>query len=183
VGDEQKEEKKLAAGAIDAAVTMAATHHASIAPTIEPKRIEEAFVIDIKGADLSLAGTIDVQQTNGHINDLKTTAKSPSAGVADRSIQMTMYHMGASVSFGQTPEQLQLDYLVNLKSGPKVVTQTTTRTQDDWLGLLMRVETCHDVIKSGLFPPTNPDNWWCDERYCGYYNDVCPYGRRKRVAK
>jgi hypothetical protein len=181
VGDEQKEEKKLTAGAVDAAVTMAAAHHTSIAPTIAPKRIEEAFVVDIKGKDLQLAGTIDVQETNGAIRDLKTTAKSPSANVADRSVQLTMYHLGASYCFDE-PAQMQLDYVVNLKSGPKIMALPTTRTKDDWRGLLLRVDTCHNQIKSGIFPPTTPDNWRCSEKYCGYYNDICPYGRRKRVT-
>jgi len=180
VGDETKEEKKLTAGAIDAAVNLATAHHASIAPRIAPKRIEESFMLDVPTHGIQLAGTIDVQQDDGRINDLKTSAKSPSPGVADSSVQLTMYDMAATKCFGAKPPELQLDYLVNLKGGPKVVMQTTTRDKGDWQNLLNRVEVCHNVIKAGIFSPTSPDNWWCSEKYCGYYEDVCPYGRRKR---
>lgn len=182
VGNEQMEEESLTAGAIDQAVTSAAEHHRSIAPEISPARIEEPFLVDVSGADLQLAGTIDVVESDSNLRDLKTTGKTPSAGTADKSLQLTMYYLGAKVCFKE-PKKMTLDYIVNLKSGPKVVQQATTRTSDDIRGLLDRVSVCNDVVKAGNFVPTNPDNWWCGEKYCGYWRDVCPHGRRNKTTR
>jgi len=39
------------------------------------------------------------------------------------------------------------------------------------------------AIKTGIFPPTNPDSWWCSEKWCGYWDDVCPFGRKGGGAR
>jgi hypothetical protein len=114
------------------------------------------------------------------LRDLKTKAKTPKENDADNSIQLTMYSMAVKVLDGVAPESIHLDTLVDLKTGPKLDVQTTTRGPDDWKALMHLVVEVNTAIEKGVFLPTTPDNWVCSEKFCGYWKDVCPYGRRNR---
>ena len=80
---------------------------------------------------------------------------------------------------GKAPDAVWFDSLVKTKT-PKAVSMSSTRTDDDFKSLLLRMERACMAIQSGIFIPADPSDWICSPRWCGYY-DGCPFGRRKRV--
>lgn len=175
-------EKLLRGQAVQTAISLAQCHHAELAPALQPVHIERPFRLEHPDLAFDLQGTIDLQEP-GTLRDLKTSSKSPAKGIADSSMQLTFYSMAINALDKTPPERICLDYAVSTKT-PKIVTQETTRGPDDWRQLLDRANAMYDAIQKGVFLPTNPDNWVCSEKYCGYWKDACPYGRknRKRVT-
>jgi hypothetical protein len=56
--------------------------------------------------------------------------------------------------------------------------QESTRDAADIEQLKGRMALTLAAIQTGVFPPTNPDNWWCSERWCGYWDGICPFGKK-----
>lgn len=181
--DEEKliGEKKVRGETVDTAVTLARLHHGELAPMLSPKHIERPFTVELVNYPVDLSGTLDLQENNGTLRDLKTRSASPPAGLADASIDLTFYGLAARALDGQAPELLALDCLVKTKT-PKLVTQTSKRHEGAYKALLLRIEAVSKAIESGAFPPCSPESFLCSERYCGYYPDRCPYGRRARIG-
>lgn len=169
--------------AVDKAVRLSEAHHFHIAPQIRPTHVERPWVLDLKGYDFQLAGTIDLQTEHfadfgsDSIRDTKTTAKTPSGNPAQGSIQLTCYALAVKVSDGEIPEGVGLDYLIDLKRGPKAETYWSTRNDQDFRPFLDRVAVAHAAMERGIFMPANPDDWWCSAKYCGYHA-TCRYPRR-----
>ena len=168
--------KALKGEAIDTAVALSGLHRTNLAPSLEPTHVERKFVIKLDGYPLDLAGTIDIQEGTKRIRDTKTAAKSPPQSDADTSLQLTMYGLAAKVIDGQAPEEFALDALVKTKE-PKVVSLKATRTDSDYEMLLRRVERATTIIESGAFTPARPTDWWCSEKWCGYWS-TCPFASR-----
>jgi len=160
------------AGAIDRAVSLASLHHSDLAPSLEPISVERRWKLDLEGYPYDLAGMIDIEEADA-IRDTKTAARSPAKTAADDSLQLTTYAVAIKYCNGVLPSRLCLDHLVSLKT-PKVVTLETTRTERHVELFLRRLEVAMRQLEAGVFPPTDPSNWWCGERFCGYYAD-CPY--------
>lgn len=163
--------------AMDTAVALATAHHKQLAPIIEPVALERGFLIDLDGFPFDLMGFVDIEEPT-RIRDTKTAAKSPSGSEADKSDQLTLYHLEAATRGEQ--KTVALDFLVKNKVA-KVVTLESRRGPEDHARLLRRVEVAAKVIESGAFAPTNPDNWWCSQKWCGYW-DRCAFGERKAVT-
>lgn len=178
--DDEKgeDEKKVLADTIDAAVALAKTHHNELAPQLEPVHIERPWKLEINNFPVDLQGTIDLQEPTA-LRDLKTSGKSPVKTAAETSLQLTLYHLAATRLDKKSPETVALDYLVTTKV-PKVVTLTSTRGAPHWEQLIRRVALIHEAIQAGIFVPTLPENWVCCDRWCGYWADECPFGRRNQ---
>jgi hypothetical protein len=112
------------------------------------------------------------------IRDLKTSKKSPSAGTADGSHQLTAYSLASFVIDGFLPDAVRLDYLIDLKGGVKCAEQISVRDQRDVLNYVNRIVSVVSMMQSGIFVPAPSTAWWCDKRYCGYY-EQCPYVRNQ----
>ncbi len=112
------------------------------------------------------------------IHDIKTTGSSPAADAAHKSQQLTTYALASRVLRQKKERHLRLTFLVETKGGKrKVVQQDTTRTAHDISVLLLRMRATLDAIKAGVATPTNPTNWWCSAKWCGYW-DICPFAER-----
>lgn len=170
---------KVKGAASDKAVRLASLHHRKVAPSISPVHIERYFRLELKGYPFDLDGFMDVQEPDA-VRDTKTTGKSPSKDEADNSMQLTMYGLAFRSLEGRNPAKLILDYLVDKKE-PQEVTQTSERSDEDYRRLVMRAERAHEAIDKGVFIPTDPSNWVCSAKWCGYWESVCPFGRRARV--
>lgn len=178
--EKKEDQDKLRGNAVDSAVSLSTLHHTELAPLIRPAHVEREWWIDIKGYDCKLTGKIDLQEDltmNGRIRDTKTAAKSPVAGSADKNQQLTIYCLASKVLDGSIAP-LAVDTLVKTKT-PKVVTEYTERTEADFMPVLGRIETMLLALEKGVFLPTNPDNWWCSEKFCGFATS-CRYFRRTR---
>ena len=144
-----------------------------------PAEVEVELAVQPKGFPVPLIGYVDLIDSDGWIDDLKTTSKSPPKGEADSSSQLTMYSLLRRANRPGIEAGLRLQYLVDLKKTPKVVVQETTRDRDDYEAWVNRVGTALEVIEAGIFIPANRNAWWCDPRYCGYWS-TCPYVNGKR---
>jgi len=178
----QLDDDERAAGAdkvkgelVDTAVVLASLHHKQAAPKIEPIAIEQEFTIEIDGSPYDLLGYKDIE-TATHIRDTKTPGKTPSADAAERSVQLTLYHLETKLRTGED-KRVALDNLVKGRS-PKYVPLEAGRTEADHAQLLHRVEAAVRTIEAGNFTPANPDDWCCSPKWCGWW-DQCPQGARQ----
>lgn len=181
--DEEKEQgvDKTLGDAKDQAVQLARVHHKELAPSLKPTHVERFFRLELKGFPYDMIGYIDVQEGSDAVRDTKTTGKSPSQQDADGSIQLTTYGLAVKASDGKAPAKYTLDGLVKgRKGGVSLAIAETQRTEGDFRSLLHRVELAAKIIERGAFYPTDPTNWWCSARWCGYW-DRCEFGGRHRV--
>jgi hypothetical protein len=167
--------------AIDAAVALAEFHHKEIGPGIEPTHVQRLWTLDIAGIDnMQLAGAIDVQEGLTRLRDTKTSGKSPSKDLAEKSLQLTMYALAVKAHDGAYPQEVQLDYVVRTpkRKDMKLVTLTSTRNESDMPHLIARIENAAQVMDSGMFVPAPLDSWVCTPKFCGFWN-TCPYAARR----
>ncbi len=179
VGDELKEsQKKLKGEAVDDAVTLATMHHQELAPTMDPIAIQRFWKLELKNYPYDLTGRIDIEEPD-KTRDVKTSAKSPTWDEAHKSRQLTIYSLARKVTTGLGWKNLSLDYLIRTKT-PKHIVLETQREEADFQGFYRLYERAMFVIEKGAFMP-NTDGWHCSDRYCGYWDSKCPFGRRSQV--
>ena len=131
--------------------------------------VEEAFVFEIDGVPISIVGAIDlVEQDDAGtiiITDHKTTGRAYSPDEIDQNPQITLYQMAARANgFRDREILLKFDCLVKTKT-PKFEQYYTTRTENDELRLIRKIQTVWDGIHKGVFIP-NDTSWKCKS---------CPY--------
>ena len=128
---------------------------------------------------------LDLRDDKHVIHDVKTAAKSPGKDDADKSQQLSVYAYASRALDVQqgisAPDAgLQLTHLIVTEAGnASVVQQRTTRTNSDIIRTLARMQQTYNGIKAGVFPPTDPSNWWCSKKWCGYWGE-CPYADRRK---
>jgi RecB family exonuclease len=169
-------EKMVRGEAVDKAVNLSVCHHKVLAPTIRPTAVERKWVIELEGYPMDLGGQIDLQEKDC-IRDTKTSAKSITQDVADKSDQLTMYALAGKVNDGAIPGSLALDNLVALKRGAKANTLWTKRDEQDVQIFLRRIERAIEVIQTGKFMPCSSDSWCCNPKWCGYFS-ICPFSKK-----
>lgn len=177
--EERSEGRQAVRGrAKDEAIALSCLHHDDVAPKLDPIGVERRFDIEIRGFPLDLSGYRDVDEP-ACTRDIKTAGKTPAATAAENSVQLEVYALSRKVFDGKEVSTVALDYLVKTKK-PKAVT-VTAAAPSDFAPLFQRIEAAAKVIETGAFYPTDPDSWVCSKRFCGYWQDHCPYGRRRRV--
>jgi hypothetical protein len=170
---------KVKGEAVDRSVVLASIYHDDIAPAIEPTGIEEKFVVPLPNGEDELTGFIDVN-TETKIRDCKTTAKSPDAEAAAKSLQLTGYIWADWERSGHAAiKGGSLDHLVTLKKSAKSISQDTTRTVEDFERLHARLDLAAKTIAAGIFAPCDPGQWCCSSKWCGWWNR-CEFGARGR---
>lgn len=172
---------KTKAKAVDMSITLSDLHATELAPTIQPHTVEEMFRLEIAGAKYDLLGYLDVTEklepASGvlmKLRDLKTKGKSPNKGEAHDSMQFSIYALAMFTIYGVLPDTIVMDCLVKTKT-PKLVQQFTTRSKADMIQMIQRIRITMQAIETGVFPPTDPNNWWCSKDWCGYHS-ICPFG-------
>jgi len=145
--------------------------------------VEEAFSVDI--AELAghpsldipaLIGYVDhiVKQPDGSITliDLKTAARKPSQLLADQSLQLTAYSLGAE-ALGFDPDELtlRLDYLLK-GTQPDLVSLETTRSEYDRRRFVKLVTRVWKGITNSVFFPKQ--DWYCRSS-CGYQSQCAEW--------
>jgi len=170
--EELTEAQKLIAEGLDTAVTLTGLYRDRIAPEIKPYLIEKEIFIQVDDLPVPFRGTLDLITEDHLIIDFKTTSQKWSQEKADGLLQPTFYWFMAKAE-GISPNKFVFKILIK-KSHPEVQTLETTRTEEDLWALIQRARVLIQAIEKGVFPPTNPENWWCSPRFCGYYA-TCPY--------
>ncbi|MDD5305568.1 MAG: PD-(D/E)XK nuclease family protein [Elusimicrobia bacterium] len=176
----------------DFSTSLAKLHREKVAPTVQPllfvdgggheqEGVEVKVVANIPRIGTSLVGVLDVKEESGGIRDLKTSGKKPSDDEAEKSGQLTMYAMLDAVHAKQTgikrAETFTLDYLVRTPSGTLGTYRLDTqRDRVDMTAMVDRIAAVKEGIEKEIFLPTNPDNWFCSARFCGFYSTgLCRY--------
>lgn len=181
--DEVTKGVKLVRGeSIDKSVRLSGMHAEKVAPKLQPTHVQRGLAVELErlGEPVSLVTIIDVQEGRKSIRDTKTTGKRPEANAAHKSLQLTIESLAVKVHDGEAPERLFLDYLVDTKSGGPDIRETA-RGVGDYAALLPRIDALLHAHRTGSFAPTNPDNWWCSERFCGFAT-TCRYFRRPETV-
>lgn len=171
--------------AVDVAVSLATLHHKALAPRIEPIAIEQAFLIDLPELSHDLLGVVDVE-TPTHVRDTKTKSRAPQMEAAKRSTQLAAYHLHSQLQAQQArnpqagSKAVALDFLVKTRV-PHALTIEAQPTARDHQALIRRVELTALSIDTGIFRPTNTDNWWCTQKWCGYW-EMCDHGAKQKIT-
>ncbi len=141
-----------------------------------PTHVQWPFVLDIQDLPIQIAGTVDVREGLAAIRDTKTSTKSPNKGLAETSLQLTMYSLAILAHEGAIPAEVALDYLVRTpkRKDLKLVQLLSRRVESDMPHLLERIATANRIIQSGLFTPAPLEAWWCSQTFCPYHR-ACKY--------
>lgn len=180
VGDELKEsQKKLKGEAVDDAVTLSTLHHRELAPDINPVDVQRFWKIELPNYPYDITGRIDIEEPDA-IRDTKTSAKSPTWDEAHKSKQLTMYALARKITRGVMSKTLYLDFLIRTKT-PKYLVLPTERNQEDFDAIFVMYDKAMEILEKEAFMPNN-DGWHCSDKWCGYWQDKCPFGRRSQSS-
>ena len=164
--------------AVDEAVDMAGHFHEVAAPNINPVAVQKEYRVtpNPEVLPVALVGFTDVEEADT-IRDVKTTTKAMAAGLEHRDQQLTTYAMLRQAETGVIPAVVGLDVIKRTPTG-KMGYEWRPSTRDilDVHEMVDRMVAIVKAIRVGSFPPTDPGNWSCSERWCGYWN-ICPYVR------
>ncbi|NOX54236.1 MAG: PD-(D/E)XK nuclease family protein [Planctomycetes bacterium] len=163
----------------DQLAELAETHAKQQAPEYQPALVEKSVRIELPEAPRDLVGIIDLVDDRGRVIDFKTATRRRSQSDADSSVQLTVYAAAYECLHGVPPTELRLDCVVQTKTQTTRQVLATHRSREDFAALARRINAVTAAIEAGVFPPTNPGNWWCSPTFCGYWHD-CPY--RPRTA-
>lgn len=152
----------------DETISLASLYHTEVAPKVQPMLVEEEVLIDIPGGQLK--GYIDLVDMQEYIRDTKTTARTPSQDVIEKSLQLSAYSLAYRKEMDRPEKGVKLDYLVNTKT-PKIVTLEGSRTEQDLQRFINIATKVMDAINKQVFYP-NQDNFMCSEKDCGYWK-IC----------
>jgi len=173
-------EKSMRERGIAKAVRINRVRHNDLAPTIRPVRIQYKWVAELEGYPYDLAGEIDLEEEDGFC-DLKTSGRWPDKLMAENSMQLDMYALARNVCDDVAmPQKCRLDIVCDVQNKKSISTalkqQETVRTEEHLDAMLRRIENHIEMLDKGMFLATDPANWWCDPKWCGFYDD-CPYAK------
>jgi hypothetical protein len=158
----------------DQALSLARLHFEKAAPLIQPKTVQEEFVIELDG-DFDVAGAIDLTDQNGFVRDTKTSARQSSGNyVIERAFQPAMYTFAYTAIHGSAPAGFVFDILK--KPTTKIPAEYEARagqvTQRDQEWLFSSIQAVHKGITAGVALPAPEGAWWCSTKFCGFWN-IC----------
>ena len=163
---------------LDSGVAAMTVWHHDVAPAIDPEYVEEPVQFTING--LPYSGTIDLATKQRRIKDWKFTGKKPDPRDQSYVVNMVGYVIGYRRKTGQLETGVDLDYVVRTKTPYHFPVSSEGPTPDESIvSFAGIVESVHDSISKGAFPPTGLKSGACS--WCGF-TDECGYyqGPRKR---
>ena len=161
------------AEAKDDTVNAAAVFAEKVAPDYQPILVEEFIRIEIPGASHDMLGIIDLIDDQHRVSDHKTAGRAKSASDVETSLQLTFYAAAHRARFKSDPTEVRLDVVT---TGGKRQVLSSTRDRYDYARLAGIANIVLRAIDAGIFPPAKADAWWCNQKWCGYF-DTCPYVR------
>jgi hypothetical protein len=138
-------------------------------PAVKPVAAEQVFRVKVRPENsdpIPFLGVIDLVE-EGSISDLKTKKKAASQAEADNSLQLSMYAHVTGIP------NVRLDQLVKPTKtmGVRFLRTESIRDRRETLHAVDVVAEVAQDIASGRFRRTNPENWWCTEKWCPYWKD------------
>ena len=168
----------------DMAVNLVTPFREEFAPNIWPDKVEHKFELEIDGFP-NMLGFIDlvgrvIDHDRGTLSketrlcDIKTAAKKWTQAKADGSNQMTIYWKALQVTEGKAPDVMAFDQFIKSTKNTRYESIQTTRTEEDFIGVMRRVKPMLAAIEAGIFMPAESDGWICSPKWCGFYQS-CRY--------
>ena len=150
---------------------------------IQPKLVEQDFIINIPGVSKPFMGIVDLIGTDFRIIDFKTIAKKPSVvDVRKNLLQLSSYAYSVLQSkdnrevFSERDEQAirkikafntRLDFLVKTKT-PQIHVRPVMRDGNDLNRYLDIIRQTCAAMESGVYP-ANTISYTCSRKYCSYW--------------
>jgi len=177
--DEKGKGKALVLGeSKDKVAKMAELYCDEIAPSIQPIAVEEKVMIEFPEQKPIMA-IMDLIDEDIAVHDFKYSGKSKNQKDLDEDLQFTIYSLACKEKTGQFPSKMIMDVLVDTKV-PKHQQLTTYRSEDSYLKIMRLSGAIQDAISKGVFLPAKTGEWWCSERFCGYWHN-CKYVHSKII--
>ena len=177
--DMLSEKKKLINIGLNDTLRCTKVYIDNVAPIIKPIEIEKEFKLDVVGLELQLAGRMDYQEAPV-VGDLKTTTMKWQQDRIKNEIQVPFYSYVHRQETGINPT-FRYDVLIARRNKANEPTSEEYQpleylcSETDYKALFAKIKTFINLLKAGVFPPSNPTNWWCgSDKWCGYYW-TCPY--------
>jgi hypothetical protein len=130
---------------------------------LEPVTAEEYFELML--GDVPVLGYIDVIDAQ-RVLDYKVVGRAKSEADAQQDLQLLLY--------GKVKKKKRVGFvsLVKTASNPdkkiQHVETKVTEQEMDWAGEV--IQSAAVGIRAGVFPKTEPGNWWCSEKFCGFWH-------------
>lgn len=192
--DEREDAKLIVGQAKDEAVKGAKLYWNHVREDVtDPVVIEKRFQIVLPEIlERPFAGTIDlihnasITARDGEvlgkrmeIVDLKTTRARWKPEDAFNNLQVLIYEWLAESHYGYKVPFIFRVLVV--KKDPESQLVLGASSKQGRAALVERAKVFEKALKTGLFPPSTPGTWWCNSKWCGYWND-CPYVQKFSVA-
>lgn len=171
-GDDDKGQQK------DIGVQLTKAHCDTIAPLIEPRTVQEEFLIKTN-AEYDLGGTFDVIETADVVVDTKTAKQKYSDDAIQNEIQPILYTFAAEALY-KRPFAFRYDILIKptktIGARTQQIYDTVSQSSKEFL--FDTIDNMHKAIKAGAFMPPPPGSWVCSKEWCGYAN-ICPKFKKR----
>lgn len=157
----------------DVGAKLTRLHYREAMPQIDPKLVQWEFNIDT-GRGYSVAGTADIIEKDGTIEDTKTSSKSYFPDSVSTKLQPSMYSWAYGQSAGIPADRFRFRVLVKpqkiAKEKLQVVEGIVGKAQHDWL--FKTIDHVHKAVQAGIAVPAISDSWICSKKWCGYWS-IC----------
>jgi hypothetical protein len=162
----------------DSGVAMVESYFRSgVTKTMQPVSVENKLTVPIPDTEYDLVAVVDLELTNGKVIDHKTASKKWFGNKALLDQQSTTY----AIALNREPLNFEFHVMVNEKV-PQLYIHPAHRDSEDiawWLSNVKGLIKEMELLREGAFLP-RPDGWWCDKRWCGYYDKCMPHRFRGR---
>ncbi len=155
----------------DVGVRMVTIYHENVSKKIQPIAVEQPFEVEMDGHIVQ--GVIDLETDKGEIRDAKTAGKKKADIPVDYQLQLSIYARAKP-----NAKKFILDTAIATEKKTEIETLTMTRADLPLRRLGNYLQAFGEALIRGYYPPTNPGNWCCSEKWCGYWN-MCPFGGKK----
>lgn len=159
----------------DVGLNLVGLYMVQIAPIRQPKAVEFEFDVAVPYIERRFRGRIDYLDQDGTYIDHKTSSRKWNQARSDTSLQVSAYYLAAQVSEGERPSGFCFDIAIK-KKVPEVQVVSTHRSELQVQEYVDRLQDVEKLINAEIFPKTDPGNWWCSPRWCGYY-PACMQGK------
>jgi CRISPR/Cas system-associated exonuclease Cas4 (RecB family) len=154
----------------DIGVGLVGKYVTEFAPKRFPVAVEKEFEINIPEVERPFRGKIDFIGQDNFLLEHKTANKSWPESRLENTDQVQAYYLAYMNLTGEWPTGFGFDIAVKTKK-PKIQDLYTSRTSwqvEEYVG---RLKTAEALISADVYPKTDPTNWFCSRRWCGYYGN------------
>lgn len=156
-------------------VDLVGSYIETVAPYRYPTHVEYEFSVSLPEIDLPFVGLIDLITKNQtpagdaeFMVDHKTATRRWNKYRAHDELQPTAYYLAFEELFEEPPAGFLYD-IAPRTGKPEIQTVPTSRGEIEKAEYLGRLRSVQETVSKDNYPKTTPSNWYCSEKWCGYY--------------